>query len=782
MLYVKNNNLDFTKNDVERISNRFGFSALTSKILLSRGLQEGQISALLSDGRESVVSHWELPNVDAAAQRIEQAMMTGEKIAVFGDYDADGICATSIIVNSLRNIGYDEVIYYIPNRISEGYGLNNFAIDIIAEQGCSLLITVDCGISNAEEIAYASQKGIDTVVTDHHLPGEYLPDAIIVNPHLGENKALHSLCGAVVALKLMCVLLDEDVYYENCDLAAIATIADMVELSGENRHIVKFGLERINTKVNKNINCLIDECIKNKKTIKADDIAYFIAPAINAAGRLDQADKCVELFTGTTFDPEETAAILAHDNYNRRKVEKETFESALKIISEIDLSETRAIILCDKTWHQGVLGVAASKIKNIFFRPVMLFTENEGEYVGSARSVEGLNIHDAIESCSDYVSHFGGHFMAAGLSIEPRNFDAFKGAFEKHLESADKNWFVPKAVFDVSAQTDDINMSFIKEMEKLEPFGKGNNPPVIALHDVRVSEFSRMGENSNHFRCKLQSGTNEIAAVAFSNTMHLDEGISYDAVISPQKNEWNGRASVQAVIRDIKPSVSKECLDKVVKINESSFELSCSQAFYGGDSLYKEEAKFSELKQKLKMSAFSTAILAMDEYAVNTVSKALGQEFLTLDVRFKDIEKAKTNYNTLIIAPDIERIDLSAYKNVYIVCEYGTKAMYKALRAQGKVYIISEYKRTGGKEYNLDIARLRDIYLKVKKATLNRNNDVLIKGTTDIVLWESRAALRIFRESGLVEYDINKKEFMLTDKKKTDITKSATFTNMQAGD
>ena len=782
MLYVKKDNLDFTKNDVERISTRFGFSALTSAILLSRGLEEEEIVKLLSDGRESIVPHWELPNAQEAAQRIEQAMMTGEKVAVFGDYDADGICGTSIIVNCLRSIGYDEVIYYIPNRISEGYGLNNSAIDLIAEEGCTLLITVDCGISNTVEIAYAAQKGIETVVTDHHLPGEHLPDTIIVNPHLGDNEALHSLCGAAVALKLMSALLDEGVYYDYCDLAAIATIADMVELSGENRHIVKSGLERINSKANKNINCLIDECIKNKKTIKADDIAYFIAPAINAAGRLDQADKCVELFTGTTFDPEETAAILAHDNYNRRKVEKETFESALEIINGMDLSEMHAIILYDKSWHQGVLGVAASKIKNIFFRPVMLFTENEGEYVGSARSVEGLNIHDAIESCSQYISHFGGHFMAAGLSIQPKNFDAFKDAFEKYLESADSSWFVPKAGFDVSAKTDDISMSFIKEMEKLEPFGKGNEPPVVALRNVTVSEFSRMGESGDHFRCKLKSDKVKIAAVAFSNSMSLEEGMCYDAVISPQKNEWNGRTSVQAVIRDIKPTASDECLDKIIGSNEAAFELSRSQAFYGGVYAEPEQANFMELKEKLHNSAFSTAILAVDGYSITALREALGEEFLALDIRSKDIEAAKTNYNTLIIAPDIESIDLNAYKNVYIVCEYGTKGIYKALRAQGKVYIISEYKSSGDATYKLDIQKLRNIYLELKKAILGRNNDVFINGTADIALWEARAALKIFKESGLMEYDINKKEFMLTDKKKTDITKSTTFKSMQAGD
>ena len=291
-----------------------------------------------------------------------------------------------------------------------------------------------------------------------------------------------------------------------------------------------------------------------------------------------------------------------------------------------------------------------------------------------------------------------------------------------------------------------------------------------------------MGEGGSHFRCKLQSGTVKIAAVAFSNMIHLEEGICYDAIISPQKNEWNGRASVQAVLRDIKPSVSDVCLDKVISSNEAAFKLTRSQALYGGSGAEPEQADFLELKEELNKSAFSTAILAIDEYAVSTLSEALGEAFSALDIRFIDIEEAKTIYNTLIIAPDIDCLDLSAYKNVYIVCRNGTKGIYKALRAQGKVYIISEYKSTGGEVYNLGIARLRDIYLEFKKAVLGRNNDVLINGTADIAAWEARAALKIFKESGLMEYDIKKMDFMLTGKKKTDITKSTTFKNMQAGD
>jgi len=782
MLYVKRNNFIFDDENVRLISERFNFSGLTSRILLSRGISVDEIAALLSDEKESFAQHEEIPHLSEAAQRIEEAMMAGEKIAVFGDYDADGICGTSIIINSLKSVGYDEVIYYIPNRISEGYGLNNYAIDQIKEQGCSLIVTVDCGISNIEEAEYACINGIDLIVTDHHLPGEILPKAINVNPKLSDNESLHMICGAMVALKLMCVLFDEDIYYENCDLAAIATIADMVELTGENRHVVKMGLKKINSKENKNIKYLTSECIKNDKTIKAEDIAYLVAPAINAAGRLDQADKCVELFIGGSLDPHETAAILVHDNSNRRRIEKETFDSAMKLIKNIDFSKNRAIILFDKCWHQGVLGIAASKLKNIFFRPVILFTENEGELVGSARSVDGLNVHEAIDYCSEYISRFGGHFMAAGLSMPYNNFDSFKTKFEEYLTNVHREIFRPKIGYDIEALPQEITMDFLKEIDRIEPFGKGNPPPILLLKNVETHNYSKMGDGNRHFRCKITCDELEIQAVAFSNSIQIDDKMKYDAIVSPQINEWNGKSSVQAVIRDIKPSFDENIWDEVLNLEEKAFKLSLSQAYYAGGGIETANANYEDLFNALDENDFSVMILAVDSISANNLKETLGKRFESLDVRLRHIEENKTNYNTLVLAPDIEMMNLEDYKHVFIVSEYAIGGMYKALQAKGKVYIISDYKTLDKKRFEMDIIRLREIYLTLKKAILNKSIDTVLGGNREIESWQARAGLRIFKEAGLIEYDMYNMNFVLADKKQVDITQSETFKNMQIGE
>ncbi len=778
MRYIKRNNLEISNEDAVKISEHFKLSLITSKFLLSRGYDVDSIDKLLRDGLEDITPNETLYNCDIASERIEEAMMVGEKIAVFGDYDADGICGTSIIINSFRSFGYDDIVYYIPHRISEGYGLNNDAIDLIAEQGCSLIITVDCGISNVDEIQYARDCGIDVLVTDHHLPGKDIPNCIVVNPKLSDDKDQHNLCGAAVALKLMSALFDEGVYYENSDLAAIATIADMVDLTGENRALVKMGLKKINDGSNPNIAYLVKECIKAKKEIKADDISFSIAPAINAAGRIDAADKCVELFTGKSSDPQETAAILAHDNFNRQRIEKETFLSATEKIKDLDLSKTKSIILYDDSWHQGVLGIAASKIKNKYHRPVILFTKNEDALVGSARSIDGIDIHGAIEGCSEYVSHFGGHFMAAGLSLEPENLKKFVVKFEDCLKEYKNEVFLPKIEYDVVIDTDEITLDLIEELEKIEPYGKGIHAPVFLAKSVTVSDYSKIGTDKNHFRCKIIGSTKQIPSVAFSNYLELDENLRYDAIISIQKNEWNNRVSVQSVMRDVK--LSEEGLNKHLLNQKEFFLLSASQGLYGGEGDGHNKSNYRNLEDHLINCPFSTLILAIDEDSVAILKNNMPDKFNELDLRMRYIEDGKINFNTLVIAPDFERLNFMSYDNIFIISKFDITKMFNSLRTKGKVYIISDYKKRTN-FFTLDKDRLREIFVGMKQAISRGKISEFINGNDKIVLWEARAALRIFRESGLVKYSINEEKIVLTDKNKADITKSKTFIMMQAG-
>jgi single-stranded-DNA-specific exonuclease len=784
MLYIKKEDEKYTKEEVAKIKQDFGFSELTAKILLSKGIKTyEQIMSYINTDSILVTPNSQLPNCKEAVERIENAMMTGEKIAVYGDYDVDGICGVSIVINSFKDFGYDEIEYYIPNRIKEGYGMNKDAVDIIKEKGCSLIITVDCGISNKEEIDYANELGINVVVTDHHMPPEVLPDAICVNPKLGTIEDTKRLCGAAVAMKLMCELFDEGVFHEYCDLAAIATIADMVDLVGENRKIVKSGLEKINERTNPNIAHLVDECIKNKKTIKSDDVAYFIAPSINAAGRLDQADKCVDLFINSCQMPQEAAAILAHDNYNRRKIEKETIKQAIELLDKINLAETRAIILYDERWHPGVLGIAASKIKNIYFRPVILLTKNNSSLVGSARSVDDVDMHEAIKYCSSCVKKFGGHFMAAGLSLDEDKLEDFKIMFEEYLSRYDDSLFYPNQYYDVKAHTSQINMDFINELEILEPFGKGNPSPTLLLEDVTIEDYRTMGSEGQHFRCKLNNDGMEIPAVAFSSAICSYDDKKFEAIISPNVNEWNGNISVQAQLRDIKPSVKEiDSWKKYIENLDDYFDLTLSQSFYDGNTIIDNACLLDDALIDMKSTTFGRLLLILDKDAAMVGFSTLGNLIDMVDIRIGQIEKTKLNTNTILIAPDVEGLDTTKYDKVYIFSTYKTEGLYKLLHPQHKMFIIRDYiNREMTNNYYIEIERLREIFKEIRSLALRFKLDNNINGINSIRCWEMRMALKIFIEVGLVAKRDSIPKYTLVNKKQVKIEDSKTYQNVIEG-
>lgn len=784
MLYINNKKFIYTEDDTSKIMQDFGFSELTARIFLSKGIKSyDQIMGYINTDSILVTPNSNMPNCTEAVERIETAMMMGEKIAVYGDYDVDGICGVSIVVNAFKDFGYDEIIYYIPNRIQEGYGMNMEAIDIIKEQGCSLIITVDCGISNATEIRYANEQGIDVVVTDHHMPPDILPDAINVNPKLSDIDDAKKLCGAVVAMKLMCELFDEGIFYEYCDLAAIATIADMVDLVGENRKIVKYGLKKINERSNKNIAYLVDECIKNEKTIKSDDVAYFIAPSINAAGRLDQADKCVDLFINATEMPQEAAAILAHDNFNRRKIEKTTIEQAIEQIDKINLTETRAIILYDDRWHPGVLGIAASKIKNIYFRPVILFTKNNSALVGSARSVDGVDMHEAIKYCSSCVKQFGGHFMAAGLSLEENNIEEFKQMFEEYLTRYENSLFYPKLYYDVKALTSQINIDFIKELEVLEPFGKGNPAPSILVEWVAIDEYRTMGNEGQHFRCKIDNSNSAIPAVAFSSSINTSDTQKFDAIISPNINKWNGRASVQAQIRDIKLAITDtSAWESYIADLDNSFDLTLSQSMYAGNTLIDNVTSLNDVLDDMKNTTFGRLVLVLDKETAMDSFKTLESLINIVDIRIGNIEEGKLNTNTILIAPDMENLDTTKYDKVYLFSTYKTEGLYKSLHDEHKMIIIRDYiNHEMTDNYCIDINRLREIYKEIRSLAINFKLDNSVDGTNNIECWEMRIALKIFIEVGLIKKRDSVLKYTLMNKKRVNIEDSKTYQNMQEG-
>ena len=570
---------------------RSGLSPLVAELLCVRGLDTPEKAAsFLASGPEQLHDPFLLRDMEPACARISAALDRGETIAVYGDYDVDGITSTCLMTHFLRSRGAT-VLPYIPDRLEEGYGLNCDALHALSQAGVSLVITVDCGITAREEADYAAALGLDLVITDHHECKDALPAAVAaVDPCRPDCPyPFKQLAGVGVALKLALALTPEaarpQVWSAYADLAAIGTIADVMEMTGENRTIVSFGLQALQTgPLRPGLAALLHEAGLFGKSITAATVSYGLAPRINAAGRMGHADLAVDLLlTASRVEAEEAARALCDLNRLRQSTELAIYEECLSRIGPTLSSGQHALVLSDETWHQGVVGIVASRLVEQYHCPVFMICLQGDKGKGSCRSCSGINLFDVLTACSDLLLGFGGHAAAAGFTILPEQIPAFRDKINRVVGRL-LHGAPPVSVLEVDSEITDLSLlslANVDSLSQMEPFGAGNPRPVLCVSGLTVESCSDVG-NGRHLKLKLVKNDRRLDAIFFSvsnQEASLSPGDRIDAAFIPQINEYRGFRTVQLQLLDLRPARTRVEQEQLLYAKLSS-----------GDDLTAEEA------------------------------------------------------------------------------------------------------------------------------------------------------------------------------------------------
>ncbi len=509
---------------------------------------------------------WLMKDMDKAVQRILTAFEQKEKILVFGDYDVDGTTSVACMYKFLHKIYEPELIdFYIPHRYREGYGVSKMGIDFAKENNFSLIISLDCGIKSVDLIAYAKNIGIDFIVCDHHLPDEEIPAAAaILNPKQKDcNYPYKELCGCGVGFKLITALasqinIDEEHYFCYLDLVAVAIAADIVPMTGENRILAYYGLEKINSIPNPGIKALIVLGGIQKK-LSINNVVFVIAPRVNAAGRMDEAKKAVQLFIEDDYNKAfEFAEMLHSDNTDRKEADSSITSEALEIINtDVALQNKKTTVVFRDHWHKGVVGIVASRLIETYYRPTIVLTQSGEVAAGSARSVPGFNLYEAIHACREHLLGYGGHFAAAGLSLLPENVEAFTTKFEEVVSATiPEHLLIPEIIIDSEISFTDLNQNFYNIVCQMEPFGPENMRPVFIAKNVQDTGYSKIVKEL-HIRFVVKQDKYSITGIGFNMAEKFELLKNpFDLVFTIDENEWNGTKSLQLKVIDMRSSES----------------------------------------------------------------------------------------------------------------------------------------------------------------------------------------------------------------------------------
>jgi single-stranded-DNA-specific exonuclease len=550
---------------VERIASEVKLPPLVVKILVNRGMSNSpDILKFISPKMADLCDPFLICGMEEGVDRTLQALRENETIMIYGDYDVDGITAASLMFLILNKLGAN-VHYYLPNRLIEGYGLSEEGILEAEKRHASLIISVDTGITANREVEYAKDKFIDCVITDHHEPGESLPlAAAVVNPKVGgENAVGKELSGVGVAFKFAQGLYrklgqDQSELEEHLDLVALGTSADVVPLINENRVLTHFGINQILRSAKPGLKSLIFECDLMGKEITTSQIVFIMAPRINAVGRLGGAEKAIKLLTTKDAATASTIAkFLEVENRRRKSIDESTLEEALAQIDEsVDLENDKAIVLHSEGWHQGVIGIVASRLVERFYLPTVLIAVDNNEGKGSGRSIPGFHLHDALKSCEDLLLRYGGHKYAAGMSIAPENIKKFQERFKavaaSKLQPTD---LIRKLQIDTELDLDDIDYDLVEILERFSPFGPENMKPVFLTRNLEVvGQASIVGRN--HLRMRIRSGTKVFDVIGFGFGDFAEQlsinGVDFDMAYVIEKNIHNGITKIQLRVKDIR--------------------------------------------------------------------------------------------------------------------------------------------------------------------------------------------------------------------------------------
>ncbi len=737
------------------------------ELLLDREIDTPEkIERYLHPKREDLLDPMLMQDMDKAVNVIRDAIEKHEEITVFGDYDVDGVTATAILLTYLRKQGA-QVGFYIPDRHGEGYGLNIAAIEQIATHS-KLLITVDCGITCAAEVARAKELGMRVIVTDHHQLGPQIPECeAVLNPLLG-HYPFRRLCGAGVAFKLVQAMGGTEAIEPLWELAALATIADIVPLMDENRVIVYYGLAAMAATQRPGLIALMESAGVDLQKVSSSDVAFRMAPRINAGGRLALASRGVQLLTTRRMDTaREIAEELNQDNIRRRELEIEIFQQADEMTrQQIDFMNERAIVVCGEGWNPGVIGLAASRLVEKYKWPTILLSRDGDICVGSARSIPGVNIHEAMSTCRDLFIRFGGHAQAAGLTIEAKNVPEFKRCLSEAIrEQAAPEAFIPTEEYDLELELSEMTEAFVDAFSAMQPTGFGNPAPVFCVRGVHTTDVRTIGKDGAHLRMRLAQGSDMRSAIGFrmgDRAANLPEVI--EAIITLSINVWQDKRSVQCELRQMQAYMPgkafiAECQRQSEKISNAMLSTLClpDQKAENIERMTLEQAKTvlaSEFEKGYQGILIGVHTLA----ALKLLNVHLAVMHAQLDYVLEKTEDIR-GFNTLVMVPDWANIAFSPRLIVAMdgMLSDGERVLVKEKFPKARVIEVTDMRtQSSSAACRLlpDDSSLRQLYKALRQREKTDCTMNVLSAATGLEEDMIRCGMRIMQQLGLIEYTL----------------------------
>jgi len=612
---------------------------------------------------------YELADIMHAADILNLSIENGEKIAIYGDYDCDGVTATALLYSYLLNRGAN-CIYYIPDRFNEGYGMNNSAVEYLKSEGVDLIITVDNGIACIEEIELANSLGINVVVTDHHLPGDILPNAAaVVDPHRKDCPSeFKEICGAEVAFKLICVMEGkepEELLPIYADILSVALIADVMPLTQENRTIVKYGINKLKTKALTGFSALLNVSGVEISNVTAERIAFSICPRINAAGRMGSAQKAVELLCETNMlKALEIATEIDQLNVSRQQTEKGILSQVIEKIENNGLYNDRVIVVCGENWHHGVVGIVASRICERYGTPCIVLSSDGETAHGSGRSYEGFSLFEAVNSCSDLLLKFGGHSLACGVTLDTKNIDLFRKKINDYALSND--YIPPTLKLDCKLNPSALTVDLTESLKQLEPFGAQNPLPLFGIYSVTLQRITPLS-NNKHLKLLFSKDKNSFQALLFdanTNDFPFNIGDTLDLAVTAKTNNYNGNLSVAVQIKAIRVSGID---DNILFSDIENYNLLLNEREFNAKSITPTRNEVGEVYKFITQNGVSK-----DKIIYNFINKlGFGKTCVSLDVltQLGLINKSQNIYTKNLSAPKTNLQNSKFYNKLLKECE-----------------------------------------------------------------------------------------------------------------
>lgn len=763
------------------LSKKINISPEISQILNNRGINdEKDAEIFMNPSLEYLRDPFLMKDMKKATERIKKAIENKERIYIYGDYDVDGVSSTSILYIYFKSIDYP-VKYYIPNRLEEGYGINEDAIRKISNDGCDLIITVDCGITSVNEVGLANELGIDVIITDHHECQSDVPDAYaIVNPKQDDcNYPFDMLCGCGVAFKMIQALTDEEEFktsmFDYLEVVTLATICDIVPLIDENRIIVKNGLKLMKEGKNLGLRELIKVCGIETSKIGSSHIGYSVGPRINASGRLGHSYLGVQLFTTDLEDEaKEIANILEAKNIERQMIESKMYKEAEDVISSSEnYKDDKVLVVAKEGWQHGIIGIVASKLTEKYYKPTILLTIEDGEATGSARSIKGFSIFDALVSCKDLMNKFGGHEQAAGLALNAENIEELRKRVNKIADyNLNKDDLIENIKVEYELEEESATLDLVDNLHKLEPFGLSNPSPRFIMRDLLLTKIYKMGKNKQHLKliCENEKSYECVGFNMAYLAENFQEGDKIDVLFQVDENNFNNDRKVQFLLKDIRLSHPKLAISNnlSLKLFEKISPTDSGSLYH----IYNDEDDtaintdgdkniniFEHIKEE-------TLIIAN---TLNGFYRALSDVSLTdldYDINYNYIYE-KNKKVQLIFSPNIDKIDLKRYNSIILYDFLYNKGEYSYLNKNilNSEVVIKYY----SSEDKIYLKNIMDNIVPNREEFINIYKQMLVSKELQLKLTELKRVfkllplktfiiLKVFRELNLLNFEINYEE------------------------